>query len=186
MAGTLAFEKHFRRRRGLLLALGIVAFSLAVGCKDAVKLSVEKASSHASFLVETIKKDVDEVRSGLPSGADALGAAWKADPAIGTDPKATQRSLEDTRRKVQDLRVAKSTFFALADVSGVVIRNDQEQDRMAGHALFEPFAALAGAKSAYTETAGSMPEAAGVRAPRPDGQWVAGAPVRVDGNLRGL
>ena len=155
-------------------------------CKDTTKLSLEKATGDVSFLVETTRKDVGEVRSGLPAGADALAAAWKADASIATDSKAAQRALEDARRKVQDLRVAKSTFFALADTSGVVIRNDQEQDRMAGHALFAAFPALAGATAAYVEGAGSMPEAAGVRAPRPDGQWAAAAPVRVDGVAKGI
>ena len=91
-----------------------------------------------------------------------------------------------TRRKVQDLRLAKSTFFAMADENGVVIRNDQEQDRMAGKPLFPSFPGLADAKSRYTETTGSMPEASGVRAPRIDGQWVAGAPVKIDGVTKGL
>ncbi len=94
--------------------------------------------------------------------------------------------LDATRGKVQDLRIAKSTFFALADVNGTVLRNDQEQDQMAGKNLFGPFPALAEAKDHYVETTGSMPEASGVRAPRPDGQWVAAAPVRVDGTTRGL
>lgn len=186
IAAISQFEKRFEpARRARLLPLAL-ALACAIACKDTTKISLEKASSHVGFLVETIKKDVEEVRSGLPAGAAALGAAWKADAAIGSDAKATQRALENARRTVQDLRVAKSTFFALADVNGVVIRNDQEQDRMAGHGLFESFPALAGAKSGYLETAGSMPEAAGVRAPRPDGQWVAGAPVSVDGAPKGL
>jgi hypothetical protein len=147
---------------------------------------MEKAALHASFLAETVKKDVGEVRAGLPAGAAAFGAMWKADATIETDSKSAQHALDETRKKIQDLRIAKSTFFAIADPNGTVIRNDQEQDRMAGHALFSAFPALADAKTKYVETNGSMPEASGVRAPRPDAQWVAAAPVQVDGALKGL
>jgi len=139
-----------------------------------------------AFLVETTKKDLEEVRRGLPAGADALGALLKSDATALTDSKAASRALEEARRKVQDLRIAKSTFFALADSNGVVIRNDQEQDRMAGRSLFASFPALADSKTKYQEASGSMPEASGVRAPRPDGQWVAAAPVRVEGETKGI
>lgn len=138
------------------------------------------------FLAETVQKDVEEVRKGLPSGADVLGAALKGDATILTDPKSASHALEEARRKVQDLRIAKSTFFALADTNGVVIRNDQEQDRMVGRSLFASFPALGESKTRYVETSGSMPEASGVRAPRLDGQWVAAAPVRVDGEAKGV
>jgi hypothetical protein len=57
---------------------------------------------------------------------------------------------------------------------------------MAGHGLFTAFPALADSKTRYLETAGSMPEASGVRAPRSDGQWVAAAPVQVDGATKAL
>jgi hypothetical protein len=132
-----------------------------------------------------MKKDVEEVRKGLPAGAEVLAASLKSDAAVMTDPKAASRALEEARRKVQDLRVAKSTFFALVDSSGLVVRNDQDQDRMAGHSLFAAFPALVDCKTRYVEASGSMPEASGVRAPRPDGQWVAAAPVRVEGETKG-
>lgn len=57
---------------------------------------------------------------------------------------------------------------------------------MAGKSLFAAFPALTAAKEKYTETSGSMLEAAGVRAPRSDGQWIAGSPVRVGGTTRAL
>lgn len=164
----------------------VLASACVVSCKDTTKISMEKAASHASFLVETVNKDVAEIRSGLPAGAEALAAAWKSDSTIETDSKVAQRALDDTRKKIQDLRIAKSTFFAIADEKGVVIRNDQEQDRMAGHALFSEFPALADGKARYVEATGSMPEASGVRAPRADGQWVAAAPVQVGGVTKGL
>jgi hypothetical protein len=133
-----------------------------------------------------MKKDIEEIRGGLPAGAEALGALLAADAAVGTDPKAASRALEEARRKVQDLRVAKSTFFALVDTTGVVVRNNQEQDRMAGHSLFASFPALQDSKTRYVEASGSMAEASGVRAPRADGQWVAAAPVRVGGETKAV
>ena len=166
--------------------LSLCVLCVVPSCKDTTKISKERAAAHVGFLAETIKKDVEEVRKGLPSGADVLGAALKSDATALTDPKAASHALEEARRKVQDLRIAKSTFFALADANGAIVRNDQEQDRMAGHSFFASFPALAEAKTRYVETSGSMPEASGVRAPRPDGQWVAAAPVRVDGETKGV
>jgi hypothetical protein len=155
-------------------------------CKDSGKLSAARASEHVAFLVDTATKDVEEVRSGLPEGAKILETRLKSDPALPKDLNAVRDALELARRKVQDLRMAKSTFFALADLSGTALRNDQEQDRMAGRPFFASFPALSGAKDKYVETTGSMPEAAGVRAPRPDGQWVAGVPVVVDGTTQAI
>jgi hypothetical protein len=168
-----------------LLAL-LFAVTVTTACKDYGKISASLAATHVAYLAETIQKDVDEVRQGLPQGAEVLGKEWKANPALDTDLNAAKEALETARRHVQELRIAKATFFALATLDGTVVRNDQEQDRMAGKALFGAFPELAQAKERYTETIGSLPEAAGVRAPRADGQWVAGAPVRVDGATRGL
>jgi hypothetical protein len=174
------------RLRSALLALVAVAGAGVAACKDTGKLSAAQASEHVAFLVDTAAKDVEEVRNGLPEGAKILATRLKKDPALPKDLNAVRDSLELARRKVQDLRMAKSTFFALADPSGTVLRNDQEQDRMAGRPFFASFPALSGAKDKYVETTGSMPEASGVRAPRADGQWVAGAPVVVDGTTQAI
>jgi hypothetical protein len=170
-----------------LLVSGVVVFLSCTlpGCYDPGKTSMDHAKVHAAYLLETIAEDVEEVRRGLPQGADVLAAEWKAEPELGTDPKAARDALEKARGKVQDLRIAKSTFFAIATPDGIVVRNDQEQDRMAGRPLFPSFPALAEATSRYVDTIGSMPEASGVRT-RPDGQWVAGAPVRVEGATKGI
>ncbi len=56
---------------------------------------------------------------------------------------------------------------------------------MAGKNAFKSFPELKQALSGkYVETRGSMPEAAGVNGP--DGQWVAAAPIVVEGKTRGL
>ncbi|HVW25850.1 MAG TPA: hypothetical protein VHC69_10795 [Polyangiaceae bacterium] len=175
-------------RLALAARVALLALSGAgvAACKDTGKLSAAKASEHVAFLVDTVTKDVDEVRRGLPEGAKILATRLKSDPNIPKDLNAAHDALDVARRKVQDLRMAKSTFFAISDPAGTVLRNDQEQDRMAGRPLFASFPALSGAKDKYVETTGAMPEASGVRAPRADGQWVAGAPVSVDGVTQAL
>lgn len=169
------------------IAALVVAVTATVlpACKDTGKISVGHAKDHVAFLAEAVAKDVEEVRSGLPAGADVVAAWWKSQ-ALESDPRAAQDSLEAARRKVQVLRMAKSTFFAVATIDGLVIRNDQEQDRMAGKSLFAAFPGLKDAATRYVETRGSLPEASGVRAPRPDGQWIAGIPVHVGGATKGL
>jgi hypothetical protein len=171
--------------RAFIAAVSLFAGVWVSGCKDQGKISAGYATSHVAFLADAATADVEEVRHGLPLGADVLAPSYKT-AGFETDLKAVHEALETARRKVQDLRLAKSTFFALSDPSGAILRNDQEQDRMAGKSLFGSYPALSAAKDAYTETTGSMPEASGVRAPRADGQWVAGAPVRLDGTSRGI
>jgi hypothetical protein len=94
--------------------------------------------------------------------------------------------LDRVRGEVQALRVAKSTFFAVANARGTVLRNDLEQDLMVGRNLFEAFPAL---KQALTgkcvETMGSMEEAATIKN-RPDAQWVSACPIVRDGQPRGV
>jgi hypothetical protein len=102
------------------------------------------------------------------------------------DASTAREALLKARDKVQDLRVAKATFFALADPNGVVLRNDQEQDLMASKPLLPVYPELRRALTGkYAEGRGSMPEAAGVRG-RADGQWVAAQPVMVEGKVRAL
>jgi hypothetical protein len=173
-------------REPALFTLVVFAGAGVAACKDTGKLSAARAAEHVAFLVEIASKDVEEVRSGLPEGATILATRLKKDPALPKDLNNVRDSLELARRKVQELRMAKSTFFALADPSGTALRNDQEQDRMAGSSFFVSFPGLSAAKDKYVETTGSMPEASGVRAPRPDGQWVAGVPVVVDGATQAI
>ena len=80
------------------------------------------------------------------------------------------------RQQVPDLGVAKSTFFAFTDDKGIAVRNDLEQDTMAGKDLVGAYPdlkkALAG--EAYVTTQGRFP---GVPNPQgPDKEWVAGVP----------
>lgn len=143
-------------------------------------MSVRLAAEEVQGLEKAAIEDIRQIRAGLPLGAAQLSLAYK-EAASGMDPESARRALEKTRNKVSDLRVAKSTFFALVNPDGVVLRNDQEQDRMAGKNLFAAFPALKRALTEpYVETRGSMPEAAEVRG-RPDAQWAAAVPVKGDG-----
>ena len=117
-----------------------------------------------------------------PSGTAEAPTGGAPDPT----PAAVREALERARNKVQALRVAKGTFFAVTNTQGIVLRNDQEQDLMVGHGMFEPFPKLKEAlRGRYVETRGSMPEAATIKG-RPDGQWVAAAPVTTERGVVGL
>lgn len=161
------------------VALALVTFSVA-GCNSGARVSVRRAAEEVQSLEKATIEDIRQIREGLPLGAAELALAYK-EAERGMDPETARRTLEKTRNKISDLRVAKSTFFALVNPDGTVLRNDQEQDRMAGKTLFAAFPALKRALTEpYVETRGSMPEAAEVRG-RPDGQWAAAVPVKTDG-----
>jgi len=167
-----------------LLAAGLAA--LSTGCESTNQDSVKEAMAHAQRLVETAKQDASEVRQGLPHGAEELAKLWPDEANPLGDPEAARRLLTRAHDKTQDLRVAKSTFFALASLDGNVVRNDREQDRMAGRPLFPSFPELARAAAGdYVEALGSMPEAHGVKG-KPDAEWVAAQGVRVGGSVRAL
>lgn len=166
-------------------ALGALAL-IASGCKKPSAVSAEKAKVNVEGLIKATKEDVAEVRSGLPNGAKYLLPVFTSGKPPAEDPHAARNALETARNKVQDLRVSKGTFFAVADANGIVIRNDQEQDLMVGRPLLPSFPELKSAlEGKYVETRGSMPEAAGVRG-RADGQWMAAAPVLDGSTVKGL
>jgi len=154
-------------------------------CDGDKKLSQSKAAEHVVSLVETATGDVQEIKNGLPEGAKHLAKLFEGGAAPKDDLPAVREALDKARNKVQDLRVAKSTFFALVDDQGTVLRNDQDQDLMAGKNAFQSFPGLKAALDGkYVETRGSMPEAAKVKGT--DGQWVAAAPIRVGDKTRAL
>ncbi|MCC6902867.1 MAG: hypothetical protein IT377_28105 [Polyangiaceae bacterium] len=162
-----------------VLILGLTA------CDGDKKLSQSKAAEHVASLVETATADVQEIRSGLPEGAKHLVKLFEGTAAPKDDLPAVREALDKARNKVQDLRVAKSTFFALVDDQGTVVRNDQDQDLMAGKNALQSFPGLKAAlEGKYVETRGSMPEAAKVKGT--DGQWVAAAPIQVGDKVKAL
>jgi len=175
-------------------AIGLpLAFSLlTAGCKDKGKVSAEEARANVKLLVELAEKDVAEIDRGLPEGAKKM-AAHLAKETDAKQPDAKQHTpqvrsaLLKMRQQVPDLGIAKSTFFAFTDDKGIAVRNDLEQDTMAGKDLVGAYPdlkkALAG--EPYVTTQGQFP---GVPNPQgPDKEWVAAVPVkRDDGSLIGL
>jgi hypothetical protein len=153
----------------------------ASGCKDPGKESATRAARDAADLAALVDKDVGEIERGLPEGAKKLAplVASGADPK--QDPAGVRRGLQRVRRDVMDLGIAKSTFFALADPSGVAIRNDLEEDVMAGQNLFSIFPALAKARDGFVTATGAFPNATTKNGP--DKDWIAGIGVkREDGS----
>jgi hypothetical protein len=156
-----------------------VGMSLGLGgCKDPAKESAKLAVKDVDPLAELVDKDIAEVQRGMPEGAKKLSALY----APGTDPKqdlaTVRQSLLKTVRDVTDLNVAKSTFFALTDDKGVGIRNNLEQDAMAGQDLAKLFPAISKAiGGAYVETVGSFGGPVPPNQNGPDKDWLAAAPV---------
>jgi hypothetical protein len=168
--------------------VGFVLFGLLIAllsaCEDSGKKSAEHAQRHVRELAVVAREDVRQIRTGLPLGAAELSKLLPAEGEI--DAPTAREALNKARSKVPDLRVAKSTFFVVASPSGVILRNDREQDRMVGKNVFDAFPGVRPAlQGGYVETRGSMPEAAEVRG-RPDAQWVAAAPVGPQGAPRAL
>ncbi len=179
-------KDFFAFERTALALCKLLTVWVAVGCTPNPEVSRRHAEEHVTFLAVTASKDVEEVRAGLPQGVEHLRSLWKdgADPML--EPEAARDALNRARGKTQALRIVKSTFFAIATGDGTVIRNDQEQDLMAGQNLLSAFPKLKKAtQGKYVETVGSMHEARGVEG-KPDGQWIAAQPIDVDGSVKGL
>ncbi len=165
--------------------------SAFLGCKDKGQESAKKASNDVDGLAQQVDGDVAEIETGLPDGAKALGALYaKGAPDPKTDPAGVKTALTKTVRDVPKLTVAKSTFFALADEKGIGIRNNLDQDAMAGQDLMAVFPDLAKvpaspAGAPCTFATGTFPGSA--TANGPDKTWVAAVPVRgEDGATRGM
>jgi len=168
------------RRMTLVIVLA------ALGCTDKAKVSERAAHANLDALTTIANADVAQVENGLPLGAAKLSALW----AKGNDPRqdlhAVRQALARMRREVPDLNAAKSTFFAIADDKGIAIRNDLEEDVMAGQDLLKLFPDLAKAEGgSYVATTGAFP---GRPPPSgPDRDWIAAAPIKKDdGTVGGI
>ena len=175
------------RRTSTALAIAVFVSLASSACTDAAKMSEQKATAHAERLAKLADDDVEEVRRGLPLGAKGLGAVLGAKKDPLDDPSLARRALDKVRDENRDLAVAKSTFFAVTDDKGNVLRSDQEPDHWVGKSLVGSYAAMSKVLAGEAlEMRGSMPEAAGARLGG-DEQWVAAAPVRdAQGAVRGI
>jgi hypothetical protein len=165
----------------LVIVVGL-AFGAVTGCKDPGTKSAEEAKADVQKLVELTTKDVAEVERGLPDGAKKLAELLAKEVGKDGDPKtnvpAVRSSLLKMRQQVPDLGIAKSTFFAFADAKGVAIRNDFENDTMAGKDLIAGWPGLKPVVDGapYAATTGQFP---GTPNPAgPDREWVAAVPVK--------
>lgn len=172
--------------RSLALALVLPLALAAAGCKDKAEKSAEEARGNVALLVPLVDKDVAEIERGLPEGAKKIAITIGKEQDVKANPAVVRSALLKIRQQVSDLGVAKSTFFALTDDKGVAIRNDLEQDTMAGKSVVERYPDLKKALEgqAFVTTVGEFgtPNPAG-----PDREWVAATPVkREDQSLVGL
>ncbi len=169
--------------RAALAGVAMLAAGTAgLGCTNSAKISEEKAAAHVERLAKLADEDVQEVRRGLPRGAQTLGAAWAGTGSSGNPPQGNRpsvcRKLEQARSGNRDLMVAKSTVFALADTQGVVLCSDQDPDALAGKALLPAFPQLRKAlEGAPAEAVGAMAELA-AKPNLADQQWLVAVPVR--------
>lgn len=169
-------------------ALAVVATALLAeaGCKDKAQKSAEEAKSNVQLLVPLVDKDVGEIERGLPEGAKKIAIQLGKEQDVRGNTAVVRSALLKIRQQVPDLGVAKSTFFALTDDKGVAIRNDLEQDTMAGKNVVERYPGLKPALegTAFVTTTGEFgtPNPTG-----PDREWVAAVPVkREDQSMVGL
>jgi hypothetical protein len=171
--------------RRFVLAAAALAVGLG-GCTDKAKTSEAQARSEVASVAALVDKDAGEIESGLPKGAEKLAALWAKGGDPHQDLPAVRSALLRMRRDVPDLTVAKSTFFALADDKGVAVRNDLEEDAMAGTNLVAIFPELAKAEAGgYVTTTGAFPGP--VLPSGPDKDWLAAAPVKkADGAVGGI
>lgn len=169
------------RRRTFLLVLAL----LCVGCRDKLKEVEAKALPAVDALLPLVERDTQQIRTGLPKGAELLAKRLDTDP--GNDREGLRRALEKTRAGVPELAVAKGTFFVFVSPKGVVLRGESDPDLAADQSLVE---AIPGAKAilkkdaGLTETWGYMEGLRGVNKGG-DLQWVVGHPVVADDELRG-
>ena len=164
----------------------VIALTLMSSCQNSVKnISLPRATKHVSSLVEVAKGDVAEVRAGMPTGSQLLEPLYRSSTAPKDDLEKVRATLTRVRERVQDLRVAKSTFFALVDVDGTILRSDRVPDVMAGKNLWSAVPPAAQVmRGTVTSVSGSLAEASGVKG-RADGQWFWLVPVTVDEKVRG-
>lgn len=173
-----------RRTWGMLclLAMG----SCQLGCEDQGKKSARLVEKDIDYVVAAARRDVGEVRRGMPAGAKELSPlfadASPEKPASADARKELLRLREDNL----DLSAAKSTFFLIAHRDGTILRNNLEEDEMVDQDLFHVYPkAKKALEQDYVEFTGSWDVARGVNG-RPDAQWLAAARIMAEGEVAGL
>jgi hypothetical protein len=169
-----------RSTRVFAACLALAAAPALGGCSDHGKASEEKATHAIEEVKKRAEADVKDLEVGLPAATAKLAPLFAQGAEPSGDLSAVRKALRQIRAEVPELTRSSSTFFALTDSHGIAIRNDLDQDVMAGQDVWKLFPALApkpGADApAFASAAGLF---AGARAPGdPDRDWVAATPLK--------
>ena len=157
----------------------------AIGCENSGKVSATKATQHIDYVAGAAQRDAAELERGMPVGAQALTPLFEeAFPEIPSA-AAAREALMTVRAKNNDLDSAKSTFFLVTSADGTILRNNLDQDEMAGKNLFEVYpGAVKNRKDAYFQFQGSWEVARGVNN-RDDAQRGVAVPIKLKGETVG-
>lgn len=171
-------------RKGASVGLALLLLLGASACREDAKVSAQKAADQAAWAEKQNEDDVAKISTGLTAGAKQFAPLYAngGDPRV--DPQEVRATLFRARKNVPELNAAKTTFSVLLDAQGIGIRNDLEQDSMAGANLFATFPNLKNSKTAFTTATGV------VKAESPTAQndktWVGEVPVpKADGSVGG-
>lgn len=171
----------FSRRRfgtsvGALIALAPLPGAL-FGCRDKEAALAGKLIPAIDAVLPLVERDTKQVREGLPKGASLMTRHLDEDP--GSDLEGVKRAIDNARAGVDELTVAKSTFFVFVGPEGVVLRGQTEPDLPAGKSLTK---AVPEAKKMLSKDAGLVEVwgyMEGLRGVNKGGdkQWIVGHPV---------
>jgi hypothetical protein len=171
----------------MVLMLGLLLLGLlAVGCRDKEKEVEAMLEPTLDAVLPLVERDTKQVRDGLPKGAALMAKHLDEDPS--SDLEGVKRAIGKARAGVDELVVAKSTFFVFVDAKGVVLRSEVEPDLPAGKSLVDAIPdtkAVLAPDAKLIEAWGFMEGLRGVNKGG-DLQWVVGHPVRTpEGKLQG-
>ncbi len=173
-------------RRHLLHAFGgAVLTAPLTGCRDKMKEVVPLAEPALASLLPVIERDTKQIRDGLPKGALQIAKHIDEDP--GANREGLRTAIIKARESVKELVVAKSTFFVFVGTDGVVKRNESDPDLAADKSLIKAIPetkAMLDKNEKLVEVFGYMEGLRGVNKGN-ELQWIVGAPVLVDGELKG-
>jgi hypothetical protein len=172
--------------RSLAAVSFAILAALATGCGESRKASEQSAADEVGKLAALAKTDVEQVRTGVPLGAQALAKTLPAD--FANDLAGLQRIIAATRGMTRPLDVSKVTFFSVADPAGTVLRSEADPDLLAGKNVISAFPPLKKAldpASALVEARGEMQETRGLRT-GPDTTWIVAHPIVTDGKTKAV
>ena len=169
----------------LLVVLIVLVASMSAGCDNKAEQSKNRVGPAITHLAGIIERDVKQVRTGFPAGAELLAKNLEDDP--GADPEGLKRVITRARAGVHELEVAKSTFFVFVGPDGTMLRSESSPDIAAGNSLTEAIPdskKFLDPKAGLTEVFGYSFGLRGVQKGE-DLQWVVGMPVVRDDKLLG-